>query len=113
MTNKKDDLMILPYLVALANLGLFGLLFGAMWFFELMGADPDYFDKGTLQNLQYINLVSSKFGFHIDPAQDPHVSTLGFSICLGLALVSSWFCIVMANRKSLDQVETTDLATGA
>jgi hypothetical protein len=58
-------------------------------------------------------MVSSKFGFHIDPAQDPHVTTLGFSICLGLALVSTWFSIVIANRKSLEQVETTDLTAGA
>lgn len=113
MTNKEGNSLILPFLVALANIGLFGALFGAMWYFELMGADPDYFDAGTVQNLKYINMITSKFGVNIDPLADPKVTTLGYALCLGLALVSTWFAIVIANRKSLEQVEITDPVGGA
>ena len=93
MTKNDNQSIILPVLVALANLALFGLMFMAMNYFELMGADPAYFDDGTVQNLKYINMISGLFGVDIDPGDQQKISTLLWGLCLGLALVSTFFSI--------------------
>ena len=107
--DKKNELFsfYLPLAVALGNLALFGLMFFLMNYFELMGADPSYFDDGTVQNLKYINMVSSIFGVKIDPLDQEKVSTLFWGACLGVALISTFFSIVIANRKPLEAYEVT------
>ncbi|MCH2226355.1 MAG: hypothetical protein MK033_01150 [Candidatus Caenarcaniphilales bacterium] len=97
----------LAILIALVNLAFFGGMFTLMHYFELLGADPAYFDEGTFNNLKMINTVLGTLGFEIDPVAQKKISTLGYSICLGLALVSSFFAIVIANRKPLENYEIT------
>lgn len=110
MDKKEKDCSIvfaIQLLIALANLGLFGLMFLAMGYYELIGADPAYFDEGTINNLKLINSVTNLVGIEIDPTKPHRVSTLGWAIALGIALLSSFFCIVIANRKPMEAYETT------
>lgn len=108
-SNKKtlDIVFALQLLIALANLALFGLMFIGMGYFELIGSDPAYFDEGTLNNLRYINMATQPFGLTIDPTQPHKITTLAWAVCLGVALVSSFFCIVVANRRPSEAYETT------
>ncbi|MCE2928639.1 MAG: hypothetical protein LW817_03295 [Candidatus Caenarcaniphilales bacterium] len=106
-TKSSDMYFYFAILVALANLGVFSLLFGAMWYFELLGADPLYFDDGTINNLKLINSVITFFGFKIDPSQPHKISTLMWSAALGFAFVSSFFAIVVANRRPNTEYEVT------
>ena len=105
--NKSQGLISveLAILIAVANLAFFGGMFAAMHYFELLGADPSYFDEGTFNNLKMINSILGSVGFEIDPASQEKISTLGYSVCLGLALVSSFFAIVISNRKPLSHTK--------
>ncbi len=105
-TGKSNN--IIPILIALANLGVFGTLFLAMGYFELIGSDAAYFDQGTYNNLKIINSVLSVFGFSINPEADLEVTTRGYAICYGLALISASFAITFALRPSRDDCELTD-----
>lgn len=108
--NKESQGLIsveLAIIIALLNLGFFAAMFALMHYFELLGADPAYFDEGTFNNLKIINTVLNTLGLEIDPVAQKKISTLGYSICLGLALVSSFFAIVIANRKPLEDYEIT------
>ncbi len=106
-----DKKYIIPVLVALINIAVFGTMFLAMGYFELMGADPAYFDEGTVNNIAHINAVLGLLGVKVDPLAPHKVTTLMFSICLGIAFVTSYFSIVIANRKSLEECEVTDLVS--
>lgn len=109
MTKNNDDkLFILQLLIALGSLGFFSLMFVAMHYYELIGSDNVYFDEGTIQNLKYINMLTSKFGLDIDPAKPHKITTLGYSICMGLALFVSGGAIMLANRRGDEVYETTD-----
>ncbi len=99
---------LFPFALALANIGFFGLMFIGAHYFELMGADPMYFDDGTHNNIAYINILTGLFGFEIDPLVQKKISTVYWSLCIGLGLMSTWFTIVFANRKSLHEVEVTE-----
>lgn len=106
--NKSSDIVFAAQLlIALANLALFGALFTAMWYFELIGADPAYFDEGTINNLKLINSITNPFGFVIDPTQPHKISTLMWAIALGFALVSSAVSIMISNRRADEVYETT------
>lgn len=94
--------------VALINLAFFGLMFFLMNYFELIGSDPAYFDDGTIQNLKYINMVSGIVGINIDPTEPHKVSTLLYSLCLGFALISTFFAIVIANKRPMEAYEVTE-----
>ena len=83
-------------------------MFMAMNYFELMGADPAYFDDGTVQNLKYINMVSGLFGVEINPGDQEKISTVFWGLCLGFALVSTFFSIVIANRRPSEAYEVTE-----
>ena len=98
----------LAILIALLNLAFFGGMFTLMHYFELMGADPAYFDQGTINNLKMINTLMGNLGLEIDPNSQKKISTLGYSLCLGLALISSFFAIVISNRQSLEAYEVTE-----
>lgn len=102
------NLTTLQILIALANLGVFGLMFILMGYFELMGADPAYFDAGTLQNIKYINMVTEPFGLTIDPASQAKVSTVYYAACLGFAFAFSGISIMLANRRSDKYYEVTN-----
>lgn len=106
-----DKKYIIPVLVALINIGVFALMFGAMGYFELMGADQSYFDEGTVNNIGYINSALGLLGLKIDPIAPHRITTVMFSVCLGIAFVTSYFAIVIANRKSLTECEVTDLVS--
>jgi len=109
MSSKNNNLyFFFALLIALANLGLFTAMFVAMGYYELIGADPSYFDEGTLNNIKIINSITDKFGLHIDPTKPHKISTLGFAFCLGFALVSSGFAITIANRQKNEVYEVTD-----
>ena len=95
-------------LIALANAAFFGLMFVLMHYFELVGADTSYFDQGTFNNLEIINKITGLIGVNIDPSADPTISTLGYGLCLGLALVSTFVAFVIAARQPRDNYEVTD-----
>lgn len=106
-TNPSNSIFAIQLLVALANLALFGFMFIVMGYFELIGSDPAYFDEGTINNLKIISSITSIFGLQIDYSQAHKITTLGWSVALGIALVSSFFCIVIANREPMEAYETT------
>ena len=83
-------------------------MFFLMNYFELIGADPEYFDSGTVQNLKYINMVSGLFGLDIDPTHPHKISTLLYSLCLGFALISTFFAIVICNKRPSEAYEVTE-----
>ncbi|MDD9898706.1 MAG: hypothetical protein OXU45_06880 [Candidatus Melainabacteria bacterium] len=102
------NLTPLQILIALANLGVFGLMFVLMHYFELMGADPAYFDAGTVQNIKYINMVTEPMGLTIDPASQAKVSTVWYAVCLGIAFMFTGISIMFANRRSDEFYEVTN-----
>ncbi len=106
---KKEDIntFFIPLGIALFNLAFFGFMFMLMNYFELIGSDPSYYDDGTLQNLKYINSITALLGIEIDPTQPHKVSTLLYAACLGFALISSFFAIVIANKKPQEGYEVT------
>lgn len=106
---KKEDItsFYLPLGVALFNLAFFGFMFFLMNYFELIGSDPSYYDEGTLQNIKYINMVTNLVGIEIDPTKSHKVSTLLYSACLGFALISTFFAIVVANKRPSEAYEVT------
>lgn len=108
MDNKNNNWENIALIIALANVGFFGLMFGAMGYFELVGADTSYFDDGSNNNLKMINSVLGIFGLSIDPFADPEVNTRGYSICFGLFMVSSFVAMTIAGRKSRSHYELTD-----
>ena len=55
--NKNDPRFLIAIAVAVLNLGLFGIMFGLMGYFELIGADQSFFDEGTRNNLKIINII--------------------------------------------------------
>lgn len=97
-----------PLSIALFNLAFFGFMFFLMNYFELIGSDPAYFDDGTLQNLKYINMLSGLFGIEIDPSKPHKISTLMYSLCLGFALISTFFAIVISNKRPSEGYEVTE-----
>ena len=97
--NKETFPTNLQLLVALANLGFFGLMFTLMHYFELVGADPAYFDDGTIANVGLINSVLGLFGLQVQPTASPEITTAGYAICYGLALMASCVTIMIAGRK--------------
>lgn len=106
--NSKDSVFILQVLIALGSVAVFGALFMLMGYFELMGADPEYFDQGTYNNINHINAVVSHFGFQIDPNQIKKISTLKYAIALGGAFLVSSIAIMISNRRSNDIYEITE-----
>ena len=106
---KKEDItsFFIPLGVALFNLAFFGFMFFLMNYFELIGSDPEYFDSGTIQNLKYINMITNFVGIKIDPTQPHKISTLLYSACLGFAMISTFFAIVVANKKPSEAYEVT------
>lgn len=106
----KDDIksFYIPLGIALFNLAFFGFMFMLMNYFELMGSDPAYFDDGTISNLKIINTVTNFLGIEIDPAKQEKISTLMYSLCLGFALISTFFAIVIANKRPSEGYEVTD-----
>jgi hypothetical protein len=111
MTKNSIDKNDLGFLIAIAvavlNLGLFGIMFGLMGYFELIGADQSFFDEGTRNNLKIINSILQFTGITIDADTPRKVSTLGYSICLGVALTSTFFAIVIGNRRPVEEYEVT------
>lgn len=105
---RDDKVFYIQLLIALSNLVLFGLIFGLMGYFELIGSDPTYYDQGTLNNLKIINSITGIFGFEIDTTQPHRVSTLMWATLLGVALISSFFSIVIGNRKPIEEYEVTE-----
>jgi hypothetical protein len=107
---KKEDItsFYIPLAIALFNLAFFGFMFFLMNYFELIGSDPAYFDEGTIQNLKYINMVSGLFGIDVDPTKSHKISTLLYSLCLGFALISTFFAIVISNKKPVEGYEVTE-----
>jgi hypothetical protein len=93
--------------VAVMNLGLFGLMFGLMGYFELIGSDPAYYDEGTIKTVGLINSVLGVVGLDMDPTSPHKVSTIFWAVALGIALVSTCFAIMIANRKPMAVYETT------
>ncbi len=106
--NKLDIGITIQILVALANIAIFGALFMVMNYFELMGADPAYFDEGTINNIRYINNVIGMFGLHVDPTAQHKVSTLHYAVAFGIAFAMSGLTIMVANRRSDEFYEVTD-----
>ncbi len=108
-SNKNIDIGItIQILVALANIAIFGALFMVMNYFELMGADPAYFDEGTINNIRYINNVIGLLGLHVDPTVQHKVSTLHYAVAFGIAFAMSGLTIMVANRRSDEFYEVTD-----
>ena len=105
---KDDKVFYVQLLIALGNLGLFGLVFGLMGYFELIGSDPAYYDPGTLNNVAMINFVLGFIGVHFDAESFHKVSTLMWSALLGISLISSYFAIVISNRKPIEEYEVTE-----
>ena len=115
---KESDLFgfVIPLLIALGNIALFGLLFVIMHYFELVGADPTYFDDGTHTNMGYINAVVGFIGKILGlnnlevptPNESTKVSTLMYGACLGVAFISSFFAIAFANRRPDEAYEVTE-----
>jgi hypothetical protein len=105
----KEDIksFYIPLFVALFNLAFFGFMFFLMNYFELIGTDTSYFDEGTLQNLKYINAISGLFGIEIDPSNQDRISTLLWGLCLGFSLISTFFAIVVANKRPSEGYEVT------
>ncbi len=109
MNNKcNNNFIIIAGLIALTNLAVFGAMFGAMGYFELMGADKSYFDAGSLNNIAIINNIIGLVGLHIDPMSHPQITTLKYAICYGIALVVSGFSIFIACRKPSVSYEVSD-----
>lgn len=109
MIDLRDDrVFYIQLLIALGNLALFGLIFGLMGYFELIGSDPAYYDQGTLNNIEMINSITGIFGFEINAAESHRVSTLMWAALLGVALISSFFSIVIGNRKPIEEYEVTE-----
>lgn len=106
--NSKDSVLVFQALVALGAIAVFGLMFTLMGYFELMGSDPEYFDQGTFNNIKYINLVISNFGYQIDAAAIKKISTLKYAICLGVTFLVSGIAIMIANRRSNSVYEVTE-----
>lgn len=107
---KQNGFEVIGILLALGNLAVFGALFVAMHYFELMGADPAFFDEGTKQNLEYINMITNNFGVTIDPSKQEKVSTLAYAACYGVALLATGFTFLVAGRKANEELEITDPA---
>jgi heme/copper-type cytochrome/quinol oxidase subunit 3 len=110
MANKKssNNFIIIGALIALANLALFGLMFTLMAYYELMGADKAYFDEGSINNIKYLNMLTGLFGLHIDPMSQPQITTLGYAVCYGIALVAAGLSIFIACRKPSTSYEVSD-----
>jgi hypothetical protein len=106
---RDDRVFYVQLLIALANLGLFSLVFILMGYFELIGSDPAYYDQGTINNIKMINSVTGIFGLEINPEEPRRISTLMWSTLLGVALISSYFAIVIGNRRPIEEYEVTDL----
>lgn len=107
MDQQKNSL-VLPILIALSSVGFFGLMFIGMGYFELIGADVGYFDAGSDNNLKIINMVLNPFGFNIDPRADLEITTRGYAMCYGLALIVAFGAMILAGRESRNHLETTD-----
>lgn len=105
---KDDKVFYVQLLIALANLGLFAAVFGLMGYFELIGSDPSYYDDGTLNNIKIINSITGLLGVKMDPAQPHRISTLMWATLLGVSLISSFFAIVISNRKPIEAYEVTE-----
>lgn len=105
---RDDKVFYVQLLIALGNLALFGLIFGLMGYVELIGSDAAYYDAGTLNNIKLINMVTGLAGIEFDPSKAHKVSTLMWSALLGVALISSYFAIVIGNRKPIDEYEVTE-----
>lgn len=103
-----NNYMKLAFLVALVNLGFFGLMFTLMNYFELMGADLSYFDNGSWNNIKIINFFTKLVGLDIDPSASPKISTLAYSACYGMFLLSSFVAITFALRQGRTENEVTD-----
>ncbi len=104
---KNDTWFYIAILVAVLNLAFFGLMFTLMGYFELVGADQSYFDQGTKNNLQLINSILGILGISIDADSPRKISTLGYSICLGFALCTTFIAIVIGNRRPVEDYEVT------
>ncbi|MBT6843951.1 MAG: hypothetical protein HOA17_09215 [Candidatus Melainabacteria bacterium] len=107
------NLTLLQIGVALANLGVFGLLFLLMNYFELMGADTAYFDDGSWNNVRILQFVLEKLHLR-DIVPVPvegvvtKVSTLWYAACYGFAFAFAGLSIMIANRRSDEFYEVTN-----
>lgn len=105
---RDDKVFYVQLLIALANLAVFALAFTLMGYYELIGSDPAYYDQGTWNNINLINSVTGLLGFEIDPTDTKKVSTLMWATLLGVSLISSFFAIVIGNRKPQEAYEVTE-----
>ena len=106
---RDDKVFYIQLLIALANLALFGLAFALMGYFELIGSDPTYYDDRTYATIKMINnLLLDRIGHHFDPHHVHKVNTLLWAALLGCSLVSSFFAIVIGNRKPIEEYEVTE-----
>ncbi len=103
-----DKKYIIPVFVALLNIGLFGAMFLAMNYFEFIGADNHFFDDGSLNNIKILQSFLGSTGLDLDPTKPHRITTLMWALCLGISFIASFFAIVVANRKSLEECEVTD-----
>lgn len=103
----------LSLLVAVVNVLVFGLLFTLMNYYELLGADTSYFDEGSLNNIAIINKILSPLGLTIDPNKIGPVSTVKYALFFGIALLSSFVSITIANRQADEYYEVTELEVKA
>jgi hypothetical protein len=109
MFNKNNLVLI----VAIANVLVFGVLFTLMNYYELLGADTSYFDEGSLNNIAIINKVLTPLSLAIDPNKLGTVSTLKYALFFGLAMLSTFVSIVVANRREDEYYEVTELEVKA
>lgn len=99
----------LSLFIALGNLFFFSAVFALMNYVELLGTDTSYFDEGSLNNLAIINRLLSILGLAIDPSRIGPISTLHYAVLLGIALLSTGFSILLANRREDEFYEVTQM----
>jgi len=105
--SSKNNVLVIQIAVAVLNLALFALMFTLMGYFELIGADPSYFDEGTRNNLKIINSILGVLGINLDADAPRKITTLSYAVCLGFALCSTFFAIFIGNRKAVEEYEVT------
>jgi hypothetical protein len=109
LNKQNDDLYIkIAILIAVLNLLFFGAMFMLMNYYELVGADPAYFDQGTENNVRLIDSILKIFNLSVAPWPPERISTIKYGLCLGAALVSTFLAVIIAGRKTKQESETTD-----
>lgn len=108
MGNKSNLIENFKILVAACSVLFFMGAFILMGYYELMGADPEYFDSGTENNIKLINTFIKVFGVQINPESIHKISTLHYAVALGAALIVTFFAFIIAGKKPVDDYEVTE-----